>query len=215
MSAGPAAPREARRDGTVSIASELDAVVPPSIPRRGAPRLTAIGRWLLRAWRWRVEGRLPDVPRLVVVVAPHTSNWDFPVGVLVMLALDLDPRWLGKHTLFRPPLGGALRRIGGIPIRKDERHGVVEQVLAELRGAERMLLALAPEGTRRKVATWKSGYYAIAEGAGVPIVPASFDWSRRVVAFGAPVDAVGGAEATTARLRGLLRPEMARRADRY
>jgi 1-acyl-sn-glycerol-3-phosphate acyltransferase len=195
-------------------------LVPPAVPRRHAPLLRRLGVRALRASGWRVEGNLPDLPRMVVVVAPHTSNWDFAVGLMAMFALDLAPQWLGKHTIFRPPLGGVLRRLGGIPVRRhgggpSGREGSVAAVVEEFRRRDAMVLALAPEGTRRRVGAWKSGWYAIAAGAGVPVVPAWIDWSRRVVGFGAAVPAEGGAERLEARLRACYRPEMARRPDRF
>ena len=100
-------------------------------------------------------------------------------------------------------------------MRRGERLGATADAVEALTRAPAMVLALAPEGTRKRVATWRSGYYAIAEGAGVPIVPVWFDWGRRVIGFGTPVAAEGGAEALTARLRALYRPEMARRRERY
>jgi 1-acyl-sn-glycerol-3-phosphate acyltransferase len=175
---------------------------------------------MLRLMGWRVENAPPDLPKMVIVVAPHTSNWDFPVGVAAMFALDLAPRWFGKHTLFRGPFGGLLRRIGGLPVRRhgggaSGNEGVVEQVVAAFAAADRFALALSPEGTRGRVARWKSGYYVIAEAAGVPVVPAWLDWSRRVVGFGAPARAEGGAEAMSARLAASFHPRMARRPDAY
>jgi 1-acyl-sn-glycerol-3-phosphate acyltransferase len=187
----------------------------PSVPQRGGRLGRALGWLALRLAGWRFEGALPDLPRFVAVVAPHTSNWDFPLAMAVMFALGLRVRWLGKHTLFRGPAGALLRWLGGVPVRRGERLGGTADAVDALARAPAMVLALAPEGTRRRVETWRSGYYAIAEGAGVPIVPVWFDWGRRVVGFGAPVAAAGGAEALTARLRALYRPEMARRRDRY
>lgn len=197
----------------------IAARVPPvgaAVPRR-------FGGWTRRAAAaalglagWHFEGTIPDVARMVVVVAPHTSNWDFPVGVAAMLALGIRVRWLGKHTLFRPPFGALLRWLGGIPVRRGERLGAVDAAVAEFARGGPLLLALAPEGTRRHVATWKTGYYAIAERAGVPIVPAWMDWSRRAIGFGAPTAATGGADALTAQLRERhYRREMARRAECY
>ncbi len=186
-------------------------VLPPSVPRRHAAWLQRAGAWAFTRAGWRVEGNLPDAPRQVLVVAPHTSNWDFVLGVAVMLALDLDPRWLGKHTLFRPPLGAFMRAIGGIPVRRDAHHDLVAQVVDAIRAAPAMALAITPEGTRRKTSGWRTGYYAIAEQAGVPIVPVWFDWGRRVVGIGAPHVAIGGAAALTARLQALYHPAMARR----
>ncbi len=187
----------------------------PSVPQRGGHLGRTLGAAALRAAGWRFEGALPDLPRFVAVVAPHTSNWDFPLGVAVMFALGIRVRWLGKHTLFRGPAGTVLRWLGGVPVRRGARSGATGDAIDALVAAPAMVLALAPEGTRRRVDTWRSGYYAIAEGAGVPVVPVWFDWGRRVVGFGEPVAAVGGAEALTDRLRALYRPEMARRPERY
>ncbi|MDF1505296.1 1-acyl-sn-glycerol-3-phosphate acyltransferase [Roseisolibacter sp. H3M3-2] len=175
---------------------------------------------MLRLLGWRVESAPPDLPKMVIVVAPHTSNWDFPVGVAAMFALDLAPRWFGKHTLFRGPFGAWLRRIGGIPVRRhgggaSGGEGSVEQVVAAFRAADRLVLALSPEGTRGRVERWKSGYYVIAHAAGVPVVPAWLDWSRRAVGFGAPHAAEGGAEATSARLAASFHAGMARRPDAF
>lgn len=210
---------DASATSSVSAASyaadRLAPTLPPSVPRRHAPRLHALGRWLLRRTGWRIEGNFPDLPRVVVVVAPHTSNWDFLVGVMAMLALDLDPRWLGKHTLFRFPLGPVLRRLGGVPVRRGARLGAVDDTVAALRAADRMVLALAPEGTRRKTTGWKSGYHAIAAGAGVPVVPVWIDWARHVVGIGAPTAVDASAEQTTARLRALYDPSMARRPENF
>jgi 1-acyl-sn-glycerol-3-phosphate acyltransferase len=191
------------------------APVGASVPRRFGRLTRAAGAAALGIGGWRFEGVVPDVPRMVLVIAPHTSNWDFPVGVAAMLALGLHARWLGKHTIFRGPFGALLRGLGGIPIRRGERLGAVDAAVTAFGAHDRMVLALAPEGTRRPVATWKTGYYTIAERAGVPVVPVWFDWSRRVIGFGPPVEAVGGAEAFTARLCALYRPEMARRPEWY
>jgi 1-acyl-sn-glycerol-3-phosphate acyltransferase len=202
----------------VSDAGRSDGGPPPlgaSVPQRGGRLGRTLGALAFRAAGWRFEGRLPDLPRFVAVVAPHTSNWDFPLAMAAMFALGLRVRWLGKHTLFRGPVGALLRWLGGVPVRRGARGGAAADAVDALARAPAMVLALAPEGTRRRVETWRSGYYAIAEGAGVPVVPVWFDWSRRVVGFGAPVAAEGGAEALTARLRTLYRPEMARRRERY
>lgn len=187
----------------------------PAVPRRFGRPTRAAGALALGLAGWRFEGAPPDLPRMVVIVAPHTSNWDFPVGVAAMLALGLHARWLGKHTIFRGPFGRLLRRLGGIPVRRGERLGAVDDAVAAFDSHDRLLLALAPEGTRRPVATWKTGYYTIAEAAGVPIVPVWFDWSRHVIGFGAPVAATGGPEAMTARLCALYHPGMARRAEGF
>ena len=140
----------------------------------------------MQAMRWRIEGQFPDLQKFVIIVAPHTSNWDFVVGLLCDLALDMDAAWLGKHTIFVGPFGRWLKSLGGIPVERSASHNVVSQVAAEFARREQMILAIAPEGTRRKVEAWKSGYWHIARAAGVPIVPAGLDFARRAAVIGPP-----------------------------
>ncbi|MFN7957351.1 MAG: lysophospholipid acyltransferase family protein [Holophagaceae bacterium] len=139
------------------------------------------GRAYLRLGGWRIEGAFPPDPKVVVIVAPHTSNWDFFVGVAVAFAVELRASWLGKHSLFRAPFKGLLRWLGGIPVNRSASHGVVEACVSAFQAAPALLLALAPEGTRKGVSQWKSGFYRIAVAAGVPILPVGFDYRDRVV----------------------------------
>ncbi|MGZ5102005.1 MAG: lysophospholipid acyltransferase family protein, partial [Usitatibacter sp.] len=161
--------------------------IPPlgaSVPSRGSPTLRALGRAMLGAMRWRIEGEIPDRPKLVIAVAPHTSNWDFVVGVAAMFALDLRLAFLGKHTLFRGPLGGAMRWIGGIPVDRSSSHGVVAQSVDAFSRMQRRILVIAPEGTRKRVPHFKEGFLHIARGANVPVMLATLDWKARCVRFG-------------------------------
>jgi 1-acyl-sn-glycerol-3-phosphate acyltransferase len=160
-----------------------------------------VARWLLARARWQFAGTFPDVPKAVIIVAPHSSNWDFPLGVAVMFALGLRISWLGKHTLFRWPLSPMMRWLDGIPVRRDEGAGTVAQVVALFRERPRMLLALSPEGTRKAVSRWRMGFAHIATGAGVPVVPVAFDWGRREVRMGAAVELTGDTAADEASLR--------------
>lgn len=180
------------------------------VPRRGSPLLQAVGRAGLRLARWRIVGTLPHLRKFVIIVAPHTSNLDFLVGVLAMFALDLEVHWLGKDSLFSTPAGSILRRLGGRPVRRDLREGIVAEIAATIRAEPGFLLALAPEGTRRRVSAWRTGYYHIAVAAGVPIVPVWLDWGRREVGIGAPMIASGALERDVSALQALYRPEMAR-----
>lgn len=156
------------------------------VPRRGNVLSRALGRNFLRLLGWRVAGTLPASPRLVLIVAPHTSNWDFFIGVSVQLALGLDVCWLGKHTLFLGPWAPLLRWLGGLPVNRSAPQGLLPELVRRLNGRERFLLALAPEGTRSKVARWKSGFHAIARQTGAAIVPVALDYGPREVRFGAP-----------------------------
>lgn len=124
---------------------------------------------------------------MVLVVAPHTSNWDFVVGLCADLALDMDASWLGKHTIFRGLFGRWLRSLGGIPVDRRAPHNVVASAVAEFARRPQMLLAIAPEGTRRSQGRWKSGYWHIARQAQVPILPIGLDFDRRTIVIGSPL----------------------------
>ncbi len=141
----------------------------------------ALGLAYLRLAGWRIEGTFPDVSKLVAIVAPHTSNWDFTLGLAVIFALDLRVSWLGKHSIFRPPVRRLFRWLGGIPVDRSASHGVVGDCVKAFQAAPALLLALSPEGTRKGVSRWKSGFYSIATGAGVPILPVAFDYREHVI----------------------------------
>lgn len=172
-----------------------------TLPRRGNRLTRRLGAAVLRLLGWRIEGRLPDLPRFVAVGAPHTSNWDFVVVMASIFALGIDARWLAKHTLFRPPFGGLLRWLGGIPVDRGVSSGVVAQSVAAFRSQPRLILCVAPEGTRSGGREWKTGFYHIALGAGVPLVPCSLDFGRRVVGLGPPLTPTGDQDADVAALR--------------
>ncbi len=184
-------------------------------PRRGLPWLRAFGSVVLRLAGWRIEGELPDVPKFIAVVAPHTSNWDFFVGVFVMFALDLDVHWFGKDSLFKSVPGAILRKLGGRPVRRDASEGVVAEMAAMVRAEPQFILALAPEGTRKRVTQWRTGFYRIAQAADVPILPVWLDWGRRVAGLGTLVYATGDLAADVAALQALYRPDMARHPEGF
>lgn len=159
-------------------------VLGDQIPLRGNGLMRAVGHAVLRLMGWRVEGEVPNLPKFVIAVAPHTSNWDFVVGAGAMFALDLRLAFLGKHTLFRAPFGTLFRWMGGIPVDRTSAHGVVTQSIEGFLAADRRILAIAPEGTRRQVRQFKSGFLQIARGAGVPVLLASLDYGAKCVRLG-------------------------------
>ncbi len=177
--------------------------------------LRLVGGLLLKLLRWRVEGAFPNEPRLVVVAAPHTSNWDFVVGIAAALALDLEAHWLGKHTLFRWPFAGLLRGIGGIPVDRSAGERVVDDVVAQFRRREKLFLAIAPEGTRKKVERWKSGFYRVASGAGVPMLPVALDYRVRVIRLCPTHTASGDYDKDLAILQRHFTSAMAKHPDAY
>lgn len=156
----------------------------PNVPRRGGALRAATGRFTLWLLGWRVEGNVPDVPRMVVIGAPHSSNWDFVIGMAVMFAMRLDVRFLGKRESFRWPLGPLMRWLGGTPVDRASPDGVVEGAITRIRTSPGFILAMSPEGTRRPVDRWKSGFYRIAKGANIPIIAGYFDNAARRVGFG-------------------------------
>jgi 1-acyl-sn-glycerol-3-phosphate acyltransferase len=164
--------------------AEFDAVVPASYSRRHNPVTRALGRTLMRVFGWRFQGSLPDVPKLVIAVAPHTSAWDFVVGVMALFAVDIRIAFFGKHTLFHGLFGRWMRAIGGIPVDRAKPHGVVGDTVEAIKRADRIVFALAPEGTRQLDKGFKTGFLHIAHGANTPICLAYFDFANKVVGFG-------------------------------
>lgn len=141
--------------------------------------------WILfRLLGWQVKGRYPyEVQKLVLIVAPHTSNWDFPIGILVRSALRIDAHFVGKHTLFWGPFGPLMKWLRGIPVDRRGRHNFVDATAAIFNNKTYLHLVMAPEGTRSKVTRFKTGFYYIARQAGVPILLCTFDWAQKVIHF--------------------------------
>jgi 1-acyl-sn-glycerol-3-phosphate acyltransferase len=157
-------------------------------------------KWL--KWRgWRFVGDMPDLDKMIIIGAPHTSNWDFVVYLAAIRHWRFSPRFVGKHTLFRWPFGYFFRRFGGIPVDRTRPGGMVGQVAEEFEKRERMILVMAPEGTRKAAPHWKSGFIRIAAAAGVPILPAYIHFPRKEVVLGSPIAFEGDEKALMERLR--------------
>ena len=179
--------------------------LPPNLPRRGNVLTRWLGRVLLAGAGWRIEGEVPDQPKMIAIVAPHTSNWDFCVGIAAVFALGLRVRFLGKHTLFNPWLGWLMRWLGGVPVVRDTPQGAVAEAAAMIAHESNVLLGLAPAGTRAHGAAWRSGFYHIALAARVPILPVAFDFSRRAVRLFPLFSPGGDYEVDLPRLQSLYR----------
>ena len=175
------------------------------IPRRESAMMRAFGRGLLRLLGWHVEGEIPNLPKFVIAVAPHTSNWDFVVGMATMFALDLRLSFIGKHTLFEGPFAGLFRWMGGIPVDRSTHHGLVADSVRAFETVDRRILALAPQGTRSPVAHFKSGFLHIARGAGVPVLLAALDYGTRTVRMGPLIVPGEDIEAERERIEGMFR----------
>jgi len=169
----------------------------------------------MRLTGWRIVGEFPNLPQFVVIVAPHTSNWDFFVGVMAMFAIGFRGTFLGKHTVFRWPAGAIMRWLGGVPVDRASSHNVVQQAIDYFHSRPQMLLALSPEGTRKKLPAWRTGFWYVAKGAGVPIVPAAFDFpGKRILIFQA-VEPGDDIDADIATLRAHYDPRMAKHPAQY
>jgi len=140
--------------------------------------------WLgLRLAGWKLKGRPPNARKFVVIAYPHTSNWDFPLGLSACIIFRLKIYWLGKNSLFKGPAGPIMKWLGGIPIDRSKAQDFVKQVIETFDQSEQMVIAVAPEGTRSAVKKWKTGFYHIASGANVPIVPGYLDYAKKEVGF--------------------------------
>ncbi len=154
-----------------------------------------MAKWIagtfLRLTGWRIEGVKPTVQRFVLVAAPHTSNWDLPYMLALSVMCDIKLSWMGKHTLFRPPLGWLLTRLGGIPVVRHRAANLVGQLVRRFKEGESFALVVPAEGTRGRAPHWKSGFYHIARAADVPVLLGFLDYSRKRGGFGPALELTG------------------------
>ncbi|MFZ6815692.1 lysophospholipid acyltransferase family protein [Undibacterium sp. Rencai35W] len=152
------------------------------------PVINTFMRWVsllcLRLMGWTVEGNAPAAPKYVLIAAPHTSNWDFPVTLMVCFALRLNVYWMGKASLFPPVVGAVMRWLGGIPVNRERSGNLVQGTVDAFQQNQRLTVIVPPEGTRGKVTHWKTGFYYIAQGAGVPIALGYLDFKRKAGGIG-------------------------------
>lgn len=159
-------------------------VVPAGVPTRKVGIMGKCCQWWLRKRGWAIAGKMANEPKMVLIVAPHTSNWDFVLGVMFMLALGIKLSFFAKHTLFKGPMGSIMRSLGGIPVERSRAHGVVENIAAQIDHNEQLIVALAPEGTRKAVYPWKSGFLYIAQNARIPVQCVGLDYQKKCLMFG-------------------------------
>lgn len=185
-----------------------------TIPRRGNALTAFIARTLMKVLGWRMTGELPDLPKMVIAAGPHTSNWDFLVGVGAMYSAGFKVSFLGKDSLFRPPLGWIMRWFGGRPVDRTTSHGLVGEYIRQVRESDKFILALAPEGTRKPTGSWKTGFWHVAKGAGLPIVLGYFDYGTKTVGFG-PILWPGEVERDMKTIQEFYASKTARRPENF
>ena len=171
----------------------------------------------LRLAGWKLQGHMPaNIPKSVLIAAPHTSNWDLPYTLMVAFALRLNVCWMGKASIFRWPFGGVMRWLGGIAVDRDKSTNLVAASAVKLAAARgQMQLIVPPEGTRGHTRHWKTGFYYIAQQARVPIVLAFLDYERRVGGLGPIFQPTGEIERDLAEIKRFYAPIKGRRSDSF
>ncbi|MCO4800016.1 MAG: 1-acyl-sn-glycerol-3-phosphate acyltransferase [Colwelliaceae bacterium] len=156
-------------------------IIPTCIPQTQYRFLRFLAEKSLALTGWNITGRFPQKSKFILAVAPHTSNWDFIISMLVMLALNLKVTFMGKSSIFVWPVKGLLIKLGGVAIERNHPNGIVGQMVSLFNDRHCMVLGLSPEGTRSKTKEWKTGFLIIASKANVPIVPISLDFKKKEV----------------------------------
>jgi 1-acyl-sn-glycerol-3-phosphate acyltransferase len=172
------------------------------------------GHTMLKLIGWKITGKFPSTSKFVLIVAPHTSNWDFIIGLYAYFALDIEMKWLGKHTIFKWPLNKPFRRWGGIPVERSSSHDVVSQVVSEFEKHDAFILALSPEGTRSYIKKWKTGFYHIAKGAEVPIQCVAFNFKDKEIQIG-PLIPIEEFESDMQKIQDFYQQDMAKDEKKY
>lgn len=193
------------RKQTLAHVPTTTSTVGERLPSRSNYLLRLIGHlgWWLSGWR--LIGELPNIPKLVLIIAPHTSNLDFVLGMFIFFRIGLSANTLVKQSAFRFPMDLILRRLGAIPIDRDKPLGAIKQVIREFRRREQMVVVLAPQGTRAGAGEFKRGFYTIAQGADAPIVLGYLDYKNRVAYLGKTVKPTGDWEADLALIQEFYR----------
>jgi 1-acyl-sn-glycerol-3-phosphate acyltransferase len=176
-------------------------VVGPSVPRRGNWLSQKSAQAVLRLSGWRIEGEIPDLPKFVLVGAPHTSNWDYILTVLTIGDLQADLHYVIKHSMIEGPFGGIIAGLGGISVDRSTTEGFVDKMVAEFNRHEKYILAIMPTGTRNASKEWRSGFYYIAREANVPVVLVIFDYGNKVMRLGPTIELTGDYQSDLAYIR--------------
>ncbi len=155
----------------------------------------------LRLVGWKFEGEKPAVKKCVVLAFPHTSNWDGLLLVALTKSIGLEMSWMIKDDWFKGPMGAVLRGVGAVPVDRKGARNLVDQMIREFAKRDAFTLVIPPEGTRRRTETWKSGFYHIARGADVPVVPGYLDYGRKRAGLGPPIALTGDVKADMDRIR--------------
>lgn len=176
---------------------------PPDAPSFAVRMFRPLSRLWFRATGFKLEGEFPPIAKFVVIAAPHTTNWDLPHALAAGIGYGRPIYWTGKSAIFRWPVSGLMRWLGGISIDRTKTNNVVQAMVDEFAAREYFALVIPPSGTRSSTMEWKTGYYHIAHGAKVPIVCAFIDYKRRAIGIAGQIDTTGDYAADFERIKAL------------
>lgn len=184
------------------------------------PILKTLLRWVsiitLKLLGWKTEGEIPrDLKKCVMIAAPHTSNWDLPFTLMTAFALDAKVYWMGKERIFKPPYRGIMMWMGGIPVDRTRSTNMVQASIDAIQGNDRLFLIVPPEGTRSKVTYWKTGFYHIAQGAGVPILMGFLDYKRKTSGIAETYMTTGDIEVDMNHIKAIYAPMKGKVEDKF
>jgi 1-acyl-sn-glycerol-3-phosphate acyltransferase len=174
-----------------------------------------ISKFILSVWGWKIVGNIPIEKKFVAVEAPHTSMWDFVIGRLLFYSLGLKPKFLIKKELFFFPLDLLLSKMGGIPVDRSKKGDTIERMAYAFNNSENLILIVAPEGTRKKVKKWKLGFYYIARGANVPIVPAFVDYKEKIIGVGDSFYPCDNVDDDVLRIKNFVKNAVPKHPEKY
>lgn len=175
----------------------------------------SISRFILRLAGWKVIGNFPEEKRFVIVSVPHTSMWDFVIGRVFLYQYPIKPKFLIKKELFFFPFGNLVKCMGGIPVDRSQKTDIVERLIEMFKHSEEMMLAITPEGTRKQVTEWKPGFYYIAKGAQVPILPSYLDYKNKIICIGDLFYASENLEEDIKRIKEFAKPAQPKHPEKY
>lgn len=185
-----------------------------AIPRRGNWLSRRLAGGILKLAGWKPAGQLPNLSKFLIVGAPHTSYWDGVLAVLVLWAAGLDIHWMVKKEVLDNPFGGVLRWLGAIPVDRQSPVGLVDQIVERFANQEKFVVVIAPEGTRKRVERWKTGFHRIATGANLPLVLGYADYPKRIVGIGPLMTPSSDVDADLARMQEFFKTITPRHPDR-
>ena len=168
--------------------------IPERLRGKRSILLRKIARFGINISGWTIKGMVPDEERIVIIAAPHTSNWDFVLAMLAIFGLNIKLRWLGKHTIFKPGFKNFFKWLGGIPVYRDNPSNLIDNVVKIVKREKSIVIAMTPEGTRKKVKRWKTGFLRIAKQTHSKILLISIDAPTKSIEIGKVFNPTGNSE---------------------